>query len=54
VAAFDNVLRSGRVLDEGDEIAAFNAQVQADARLDNALLSIGDGVLLVWHAARTG
>jgi caffeoyl-CoA O-methyltransferase len=54
VVAFDNVLRSGRVLDEGDEIAAFNARVQADPRLDNVLLSIGDGVLLVWHAPRTG
>jgi caffeoyl-CoA O-methyltransferase len=52
VAVFDNVLRRGRVLDAGDEIAAFNARVQQDPRVRNALLTVGDGLLLVWPAPR--
>ena len=50
VMAFDNVLRSGRVLDPANETAAFNDAVQADPRLHNALLTVGDGVLLAWPA----
>jgi caffeoyl-CoA O-methyltransferase len=47
---FDNVLRRGAVLEPGDPVGAFNDRVQADPRLANALLTIGDGVLLVWRA----
>jgi caffeoyl-CoA O-methyltransferase len=54
VIAFDNTLRSGRVLDAGDDMAAFNARVQDDPRVRNALLTVGDGVLLVWPAAVAG
>lgn len=52
VAVFDNTLRRGRVLDPGDDVAAFNARVQADPRVRNALLTVGDGLLLVWPAPR--
>jgi predicted O-methyltransferase YrrM len=45
---FDNTLRRGRALEEGDPVGAFNDMVHADPRVDNALLTIGDGVLLVW------
>jgi caffeoyl-CoA O-methyltransferase len=50
VMVFDNVLRSGSVLEDGDPVAAFNAKVQADDRVRNALLTVGDGMLLVWPA----
>jgi caffeoyl-CoA O-methyltransferase len=50
IMAFDNVLRDGRVLDPGNDTASFNDAVQADTRVQNALLTIGDGVLLVWRA----
>ncbi len=50
VMAFDNVLRSGRVLDPDNETARFNAAVQDDPRVRNALLTVGDGVLLAWPA----
>lgn len=50
IIVFDNVLRRGTVLDPEDPVGAFNDQVQADPRLTNALLTIGDGVLLVWRA----
>lgn len=50
VIVFDNALQGGQVLDDGNAIAAFNAQVQADPRVRNALLTVGDGVLLVWPA----
>jgi caffeoyl-CoA O-methyltransferase len=51
----DNVLRGGRVLDEtGDgslaATRAFNERVQADERVHNALLSVGDGLMLAWRA----
>jgi caffeoyl-CoA O-methyltransferase len=52
VAVFDNVLRRGHVLDDGDEVAQFNARVQADPRVRNAMLTVGDGLLLVWPAPR--
>lgn len=48
IMVFDNVLRGGRVLEPGDAVGAFNDRVHADARVDNALLTVGDGVLLVW------
>jgi caffeoyl-CoA O-methyltransferase len=48
VLVFDNVLRRGAVLDDDNPVAAFNAKVQADARVRNALLTVGDGMLLVW------
>jgi caffeoyl-CoA O-methyltransferase len=45
---FDNVLRGGHALEPGDPVGAFNDLVQADVRVGNALLTIGDGVLVVW------
>jgi caffeoyl-CoA O-methyltransferase len=52
----DNVLRGGRVLD-GDGgnpddagMQAFAQRVQADARVHNVLLTVGDGVMLAWPA----
>ncbi len=48
---FDNALWSGRVLapesDEARGIAALNELVTADERVDNVLLTIRDGVMLV-------
>lgn len=50
--AIDNVLWSGKVADpkETDEstraLRALNAKIQADARVDMALTTIGDGVML--------
>jgi caffeoyl-CoA O-methyltransferase len=49
VMVFDNVLRSGQVLEPGDVVGAFNDRVQADPRVANALLTVGDGLLLVWR-----
>jgi predicted O-methyltransferase YrrM len=51
----DNVLRSGRVLDSEPEESVrvtreFNARVQADERVHNALLTVGDGLMLAWRA----
>lgn len=49
--AADNTLWSGRVLDPKEKsdhaIVAFNAHVAHDARVEQALLSIRDGVLLI-------
>lgn len=56
VLVADNLFRDGRVLDPDDEEAgsvalrAFAAQVQADPRVHNVLLTVGDGVLLAWPA----
>ena len=50
VMAFDNALRHGAVLEAGDEVGAFNDAVQADPRVHNALLTVGDGVLVAWPA----
>jgi predicted O-methyltransferase YrrM len=53
----DNVLWRGQVLDDRtrDEetiaLQAFTEQVQADPRVDNALLTVGDGLLLIWKRA---
>jgi predicted O-methyltransferase YrrM len=48
----DNVLAGGRVLDgeRGHALQAFNEHVMADRRVDNALLTIGDGLMLAWRA----
>lgn len=47
----DNTLRSGRVLSpqsKSDQaLAAFNAKAQQDARVDNVLLIVRDGVMVV-------
>jgi caffeoyl-CoA O-methyltransferase len=51
IMVFDNALHGGRALEEHDPVGAFNDMVQADDRVDNALLTIGDGVLLVWPHA---
>jgi predicted O-methyltransferase YrrM len=54
VIVADNVLRDGDVLDPaaGDEgtraLAAFADHVQADDRVDNTLLTVADGLLLIW------
>ncbi|HEY7621067.1 MAG TPA: class I SAM-dependent methyltransferase [Solirubrobacteraceae bacterium] len=49
--AVDNTLRAGDVadpVDDGDRaMAAFNAHVQADARTENVVLSVRDGVTLI-------
>ncbi|HET6546043.1 MAG TPA: class I SAM-dependent methyltransferase [Rhodanobacteraceae bacterium] len=51
--ALDNMLWSGRVADpavhdaDTDALRALNAKIRADERVDAALLSIGDGVMLV-------
>jgi caffeoyl-CoA O-methyltransferase len=51
--ALDNTLWSGRVVDpahhdtDTDAIRALNAKINADARVDAVLLTIGDGVMLV-------
>jgi caffeoyl-CoA O-methyltransferase len=50
----DNVLWSGKVVEAGvqDEetraIRTFNDRVQADARVENVLLSVRDGMMLSW------
>jgi caffeoyl-CoA O-methyltransferase len=54
VIVADNVLRSGSVVDpETDDedtlaLRAFADLVQADERVDNALLTVGDGLLVIW------
>lgn len=51
--ALDNMLWSGRVADpeqhdaDTDAIRALNAKINADARVEAALLTVGDGVMLV-------
>ncbi len=55
VLAADNVLRQGTVLEaepaeeEARAIQKFNDHVLADDRVDSALLTVADGVLLVWR-----
>jgi predicted O-methyltransferase YrrM len=52
----DNTLWSGRVVDEEDEeettqaIRALNDHVSEDARVENVLLTVRDGMNLVWRA----
>jgi caffeoyl-CoA O-methyltransferase len=51
----DNTLWSGRVIDEKDDedttqaIRAFNDHVSEDARVENVLLTVRDGMNLVWR-----
>jgi caffeoyl-CoA O-methyltransferase len=53
---FDNTLWSGQVADESDEsestkaIRALNDHVLADPRVHNVLLTVRDGMNLVWRA----
>jgi caffeoyl-CoA O-methyltransferase len=51
VIAVDNVLWSGKVLDPPDEasraIVALNQIVQRDPRVENVLLPIRDGLMLI-------
>ena len=46
----DNVLASGTVLEgeRGHVLQVFNEHVQSDPRVHNALLTIGDGLMLIW------
>jgi predicted O-methyltransferase YrrM len=52
VIAIDNVLWSGAVIDDSDQSAdtvalrALNRKIQADARVDMCMLTIGDGLTL--------
>jgi caffeoyl-CoA O-methyltransferase len=54
VIVADNVLYSGRVLDPaetGEDTVAlrrFADQVQSDPRVDNAMLTVADGLLVIW------
>jgi caffeoyl-CoA O-methyltransferase len=52
----DNVLWDGEVLDPQDDLArglaAFNERVQGDERVHNVLITVGDGLMLIWHAPR--
>jgi caffeoyl-CoA O-methyltransferase len=55
VIVADNVFRAGAsldpsVTDEGTEgMRAFARAVQSDERVDNVLLTVGDGLMLAWH-----
>jgi caffeoyl-CoA O-methyltransferase len=48
----DNMLRSGRVLDPRDPgtqtIDALNRRIRSDARVENVLLPVRDGIMLVF------
>lgn len=46
----DNTLHGGRVFDESDPIAAFNAHVAADPRTTQVLLTVRDGMTLIRRA----
>jgi caffeoyl-CoA O-methyltransferase len=52
----DNTLRSGRVVDDEDDedttraIRELNDHVSADPRVENVLLTVRDGMNLVWRA----
>ena len=49
----DNVLARGQVLEgeRGHALQTFNEHVQADPRVDNVLLTVGDGLMLAWRTA---
>jgi caffeoyl-CoA O-methyltransferase len=54
VVVADNLFRAGAVLeaggDEGTEaMRTFADRVQADARVDNVLLTVGDGLMVAWR-----
>jgi caffeoyl-CoA O-methyltransferase len=48
----DNVLWSGTVINPDTEdaraIVAFNERVQKDERVENVLLTVRDGMMLIW------
>jgi len=46
----DNTLHGGRVLDDGDPIADFNAHVAADPRSAQVLLTVRDGMTVIRRA----
>jgi caffeoyl-CoA O-methyltransferase len=46
----DNTLHGGRVFDDDDPIAAFNAHVAADPRTSQVLLTVRDGMTLIRRA----
>ncbi len=46
----DNTLHGGRVFDDGDPIAAFNAHVAADPRSAQVLLTVRDGMTVIRRA----
>jgi caffeoyl-CoA O-methyltransferase len=60
VIVADNMFRGGLVLDPDDQdegtngIREFSRRVQHDPRVHNVLLTIGDGVMLVWHRPEGG
>jgi caffeoyl-CoA O-methyltransferase len=60
VIVADNLFRGGRALepdptDEGTAgIREFARRVQADERVDNVLLTVGDGLMVVWRRHRDG
>jgi len=47
----DNVLRDGRVLDPSDAptraVDALNERIRNDSRVDNVLLPVRDGIMIV-------
>jgi predicted O-methyltransferase YrrM len=54
--AADNTLWSGRVLEEAQEqeedtraLVAFSRHVAADDRVDQVLLTVRDGITLIWR-----
>ncbi len=46
----DNTLHGGRVFEDGDTIAAFNAHVAADPRSVQVLLTVRDGMTMIRRA----
>ena len=60
VIVADNLFRDGGALDQATTdpgnlgIREFARRVQADERVHNVLLTVGDGVMLVWRAPATG
>lgn len=54
IIAADNVLWDGETLDPASDeargAAAFNERVKADERTRNVLLTVGDGLMLVWRS----
>jgi caffeoyl-CoA O-methyltransferase len=56
VIAADNLFRGGQAMDPSAEdestvgIREFARRVQADERVDNVLLTVGDGVMLAWRS----
>jgi caffeoyl-CoA O-methyltransferase len=51
IIVLDNMLRSGRVLEPSDPgtiaIDALNKRIRNDARVENVLLPVRDGIMLV-------